>query len=117
MAGRKRSSRSRRHHAKLHPDREAQQRMFVSGGGCQSSVKGKDMGRFGKGLLGGIVATAVMSALMLMKSAMGLMPQLDVIPGGSALVRGMLFGAGAWLVMMVMVMPMAGAGFFGMKWA
>jgi len=75
------------------------------------------MGRFGKGLLGGIVATAVMSALMLMKSAMGLMPQLDVIPGGSALVRGMLFGAGAWLVMMVMVMPMAGAGFFGMKWA
>lgn len=109
------------------------------------------MGNIGKGILGGIVATAVMSALMLMKGAMGVMPQLDVIqmmsmmmgvstamawvvhfmigaiwgllfalaynviPGRSALAKGMLFGAGAWLVMMVMVMPMAGAGFFGMK--
>ena len=109
------------------------------------------MGNIGRGILGGIVATAVMSALMLMKSAMGVMPQLDVIqmmsmmmgvvpgvawvahfmigamwgllfalaynaiPGGSALVKGMLFGVGAWLAMMVMVMPMAGAGFFGMK--
>jgi len=109
------------------------------------------MGRFGKGVMGGIIATAVMSALMLMKSLMGLMPQLDVIqmlsmmmgvapamawavhfgigamwgllfalsfnviPGGGAVAKGMLFGAGAWLVMMVMVMPMAGAGLFGMK--
>ncbi|MEJ7745527.1 MAG: DUF6789 family protein [Luteimonas sp.] len=40
-----------------------------------------------------------------------------VIPGRSSLAKGMLFGAGAWLVVMgmVMVMPMAGAGFFGMK--
>lgn len=109
------------------------------------------MGKIGKGILAGIVATAVMSALMLMKSAMGLMPQLDVIqmlsmmmgisvpmawvvhfgigamwgllfalaysviPGRSAPIKGMLFGAGVWLLMMVMVMPMAGAGFFGMK--
>ncbi len=109
------------------------------------------MESYSKGVLGGIVATAVMSALMLMKSAMGFMPQLDVIqmlstmmsvspviawfvhfgigamwgllfalaynviPGGSALAKGVLFGAGAWLLMMVMVMPMAGAGFFGMK--
>ena len=109
------------------------------------------MGKISKGVLGGIVATAVMTALTLMKNAMGVMPQLDVIqmlstmmgvsivmawvvhfgigamwgvlfalaynviPGGSSLVKGMLFGAGAWLLMMVMVMPMAGAGFFGMK--
>jgi hypothetical protein len=109
------------------------------------------MGNIGKGILGGIVGTAVMSALMLMKSAMGLMPELDVIqmlsgmmgisagiawvihfmigaiwgvlfalsyrviPGGSSVVKGMLFGVGAWLMMMIMVMPMAGAGFFGMK--
>ena len=103
-----------------------------------------------KGILGGIVATAVMSGLMLMKSAMGVMPQLDVIqmlstmmgvstavawmvhfgigamwgalfalayrviPGGTAVVKGMLLLTGAWLVMMIMVMPMAGAGLFGM---
>ena len=109
------------------------------------------MGNIGKGILGGLVGTAVMSALMLMKSAMGLMPELDVIqmlsgmmgvsagiawvihfmigaiwgvlfalsyrviPGGSSVVKGMLFGVGAWLMMMIMVMPMAGAGFFGMK--
>lgn len=105
----------------------------------------------GKGMIGGIAATAVLSGLMLMKSAMGVMPQLDVIqmlsmmmgvslavawmlhfgigamwgvlyalgyrliPGGSAVAKGLLFGAGAWLLMMVMVMPMAGAGLFGMK--
>ena len=104
----------------------------------------------GKGILGGIVATAVLSGLMLMKNAMGIMPQLDiikmlssmmgvsmavawmahfgigamwgalfalayrVIPGGTAVVKGMLLLTGAWLVMMVMVMPMAGAGLFGM---
>jgi len=109
------------------------------------------MEKFGQGVLSGIVATAVMAALMLMKSAVGFMPQLDVIqmlsgmmgisaamawvvhfgigaiwgllfalaynviPGGNAPVKGMLFGAAAWLAMMVMVMPMAGGGFFAMK--
>ena len=108
------------------------------------------MGNISKGIVGGLAGTAVMSALMLMKNAMGVMPQLDVIhmlsgmmsvpaaiawvihfmigaiwgvlfalsykaiPGGSSVVKGMLFGVGAWLLMMVMVMPMAGAGFFGM---
>lgn len=108
------------------------------------------MGNFGKGILGGLVGTAVLSALMLMKTAMGVMPQLDVIrmlagmmgissamawgihfmigaiwgvlfalsfraiPGGGPVVKGIVFGMVAWLMMMVMVMPMAGAGFFGM---
>jgi len=39
----------------------------------------------------------------------------DAIPGGSALVKGVAFGIAAWLAMMIMVMPMAGAGFFGMS--
>lgn len=39
----------------------------------------------------------------------------DRIPGGSSIVRGVVFGAGAWLLMMIMVMPMAGAGFFGLQ--
>lgn len=36
------------------------------------------------------------------------------IPGKSPLVKGLVFGTAAWLLMMVLVMPMAGAGFFGL---
>ena len=36
------------------------------------------------------------------------------LPGPPA-VRGMLFSAGAWLVMMIIVMPMAGTGLFGLS--
>jgi uncharacterized membrane protein YagU involved in acid resistance len=35
------------------------------------------------------------------------------LPGGPV-ARGMIFGIGAWLLMMVLVMPLAGAGFFGL---
>ena len=38
-----------------------------------------------------------------------------VIPGGNAIVKGMVFGIAAWLGMMILVMPMAGAGIFGMN--
>lgn len=37
-----------------------------------------------------------------------------MIPGGSAVTKGIMFGVAAWLGMMIMVMPMAGAGVFGM---
>ncbi|MDA3859476.1 MAG: hypothetical protein PF480_14895 [Roseovarius sp.] len=103
------------------------------------------------GLVAGFSATIVLSALMIAKAMMGVMPGLDVIamlsmmmgtsavmgwlahfmigtvawgggfaliydwiPGGNALIKGVVFGVAAWLGMMVMVMPMAGAGFFGM---
>ena len=105
-----------------------------------------------KGVVAGFAATVVLSALMVMKSLMGLMPELDTvamltnmmgasspvmgwiahffigaviwgglfawlngnIPGGSQWLKGIIFGVGAWLLMMIAVMPMAGAGFFGM---
>ena len=104
------------------------------------------------GLLAGFIATVVLSALMVMKSLMGTMPDLDVIamlsgmmgaplaigwiahfvigtvfwgegfailydkiPGGSAMQRGVVFGIAAWLLMMILIMPMAGAGLFGMS--
>ena len=105
-----------------------------------------------KGVVAGFAATVVLSALMVMKSLMGLMPELNTvamltnmmgasspvmgwiahfvigaviwgglfallnanIPGGSQWLKGTIFGVGAWLVMMIAVMPMAGAGFFGM---
>jgi hypothetical protein len=106
-----------------------------------------------KGLVAGFVATVVLSALMVMKSMMGLMPELDVIAmlskmmgnsspaigwvahfmigtvvwgglfawldpylsGKSHWLKGITFGIGAWLMMMIAVMPMAGAGLFGMN--
>jgi len=110
------------------------------------------MNNIGKGLIAGFVATVVLSMLMLMKSAMGLMPELDVVamlsgmmgtgpamgwlghfmigtvawgglfgliepslPGEGYWLKGIVLGVGAWLLMMAMVMPMAGAGFFGMN--
>tara|TARA_R110001583_G_scaffold16561_11_gene67824 strand:+ start:7584 stop:8030 length:447 start_codon:yes stop_codon:yes gene_type:complete len=38
-----------------------------------------------------------------------------MIPGSSAVVKGVVFGVAAWLGMMIVVMPMAGAGLFGMN--
>lgn len=110
------------------------------------------MDRIGKGMIAGFVATAVLSMMMVAKSAMGLMPQLDIIrmmsgmmgssaamawvvhfligtvlwgaifawldphlPGGSHWLKGVVFGLGAWLLMMVLMMPMAGAGLFGLQ--
>ena len=106
-----------------------------------------------KGMVAGFVATVVLSALMMMKTMMGVMPELDVIamltkiigassnaigwiahfmigavvwgglfawlgpnlPGRRHWTKGIVLGIGAWLLMMVAVMPMADAGFFGIK--
>ncbi|MBW6507231.1 MAG: hypothetical protein K0B00_10840 [Rhodobacteraceae bacterium] len=104
------------------------------------------------GLVAGFVATAVLSVLMVAKTMMGVMPELDVakmlgmmmgtgeamgwvghfmigtiawggafavlngvIPGGGQVGKGIVFGIVAWLMMMIAVMPMAGAGLFGMN--
>jgi hypothetical protein len=37
------------------------------------------------------------------------------IPAQAAAIKGVLFGTAAWLLMMIMVMPMAGAGLFGLQ--
>lgn len=105
-----------------------------------------------KGMIAGFVGTVVLSMLMIAKSMMGIMPQLDVIgmlsgmmsvsaamgwiihfligtiiwgggfavingliPGGNQVVKGIIFGIFAWLIMMVAIMPMAGAGFLGLN--
>lgn len=112
------------------------------------------MERIGKGLLAGLVATIVLSALMVMKSKMGIMPELDLptmlagmmgspgnvalgwavhfmigivgygvvmalldepLPGDSSTAHGVLIAFVGWLVMMIALMPMAGAGLFAMK--
>jgi len=107
-----------------------------------------------KGLLAGLVATIVLSLLMVLKAMMGLMPQLDLpkmlagmmgspdmpivgwvvhfaigivvygvaiaalgskLPGSSRVGHGVMLGIIGWLIMMVVLMPMAGAGLFGMN--
>ncbi len=105
-----------------------------------------------RGLLAGFAATVALSALMVAKGMMGLMPELNVIrmlgamtgggpivgwiahfvigtvfwgigfawlypkiPGRKAWIKGVLFGLGAWVLMMLLVMPMAGAGLFGLR--
>ena len=37
------------------------------------------------------------------------------LPGGNQIMKGIVFGVVAWLLMMLLVMPMAGAGMFGMS--
>lgn len=113
--------------------------------------------RIGKGILAGFIATIALSALMIIKTTMGMMPHLnaiemidmmahgligtpavplvgwllhfmigslawgilfallfDSIPLTSPIGKGLAFATAAWLLMMVMVMPMAGAGIFGL---
>ncbi|AJY27142.1 putative membrane protein (plasmid) [Burkholderia thailandensis 34] len=115
-----------------------------------SNATQSDKPASGRGILAGFVATVVLSILMVMKHAMGVMPELDPIgmishmlgmstplvgwvmhfmigivwgiafaltsrmfPGAFWL-KGMLFAVAPWLIMMVIMMPMAGAGLFGL---
>jgi Family of unknown function (DUF6789) len=103
-----------------------------------------------KGMVAGLVATLVLSGLMLINSATGFMPEINIIRWLTALgtlsvpaawmdhfivgvivwgllfavydgaasgpqpwLKGIIFGVFSWLMMMVMFMPLAGAGFFG----
>ena len=113
--------------------------------------------RIAKGILAGFVATVALSAMMVLKAKMGMLPQMNAIkmlaamahsfmgtpvipvvgwllhfiigsivwgflfallyeriPTQTPAVKGLIFGTAAWLLMMIMVMPMAGAGLFGL---
>ena len=105
-----------------------------------------------KGMVAGLVATLVLSGLLLLKGTMNLVPELSIISllmglGSIPLVqawmdhfivgvvawglafgaydslasrpahwlKGIIFGVFAWVVMMVLFMPLAKAGVFGWK--
>ena len=105
-----------------------------------------------RGMLAGFVATLVLSGLLLLKSTMDLVPELNIIRllvslGSITVVqawmdhfivgvvvwgllfgvydslatrpahwlKGIIFGVFAWLVMMVVFMPLAKAGIFGFR--
>ena len=109
------------------------------------------------GLIAGFIATVVLSILMVAKSSMGLMPQLNPIEDivqvahlltgmtlplpfgwighfllgtvvwgiiyaalqaslpGAPIVKGLFFGALAWLAMMIIFTPLAGHGVFALS--
>ena len=112
------------------------------------------MKSFSKAMMAGLVATVVLSIVMVMKSVMGIMPELDLprmiagmmgmpnepavgwavhfmigvvgygvalalldnhLPGENRVWHGVLIAIGGWLIMMVMLMPMAGVGLLGMN--
>lgn len=116
------------------------------------------MNRYAAGAVAGLAATVLLSALMLLKSSLGMLPQFNAIamlagmanqyaglpatpmvgwvihlligtllwgllfawlepriPGGADTVRGILFSIGTWVLMMVIVMPLAGVGLFGLQ--
>lgn len=66
----------------------------------------------GTGLIGGwvihfLIGTVVWGVLFALL--------VERIPGDSTWLKGILFGVGAWVLMMVLVLPMAGAGLFGLN--
>jgi hypothetical protein len=110
-----------------------------------------------KGVIAGFIATLVLTALMMMKKMMGVMPELDpvhmmsvmaaqkmgmetnmmvgwvmhfmigavawggafavlnnILPTQNQMIKGIILGIGAWLIMMVGPMVMAGNGLFGL---
>lgn len=109
------------------------------------------------GLIAGFIATVILSILMIAKSSVGLLPQLNPIEDivhvaenptgmtlplpfgwighfvvgtavwgviyaalqaslpGAPVVKGLIFGALAWLVMMIIFMPLAGHGLFALS--
>jgi hypothetical protein len=103
------------------------------------------------GVIAGVIATMLLSLLMMMKGKMGVMPGLDIIsmlagmmggalalgwtmhfmvgagygilfgaannklPAKSLVGKGVILGIAGWLLMMLALMPMMGAGLFAMN--
>lgn len=109
------------------------------------------MRKLSRGMAAGLVATLVLSALMIVNAVFGLLPQVDVIgllaeattasrafgwvvhlvigivvwggpfarlyayiPGSNPVRKGVVFATAGWLVMMLVVLPLAGVGLFGL---
>jgi hypothetical protein len=116
------------------------------------AFKDSSMNTITRGMVAGLVATILLSAIMMGEFAMRVMPALDpvcmianiistsmamgwvihfmigtiiwgdpfagvhkVLSGSQPWIKGAIFGVGASLLMMVAVMPMTGAGLFGMQ--
>ena len=105
-----------------------------------------------RGMLAGLVATLVLSGILILKGNLGLWPELNIIrlltnlgsiqtvaawmdhfivgvvvwgllfgafdsmwENGAYWLKGLIFGVFAWLLMMILFMPLAKVGWFGTK--
>jgi len=62
-----------------------------------------------------IVGWVVHIMIGMLAWGLGFVAVSKYLPGRTDLAKGISFGIAAWALMMLMVMPMAGAGFFGLK--
>jgi len=65
----------------------------------------------GTGPLGGWVAHFVIGSIAW---GIGFVLLFPLLPGKAPWLKGVVFAIGAWILMMLIIMPMAGAGLFGM---
>jgi hypothetical protein len=77
-----------------------------------------DMPKMIAGMLGAADQPAIGWAVHVMIGVVGyglaFAALADRLPGRSRAAQGMMLAFGGWLIMMIMLMPMAGGGFFGM---
>jgi hypothetical protein len=115
-------------------------------------MRGSNVDSIGRGLVAGLVATVALAIVLVVKQAIGLMPQVDLVSilaraigfqsiaaGWSAhmivgilfwgplfvwadrkmffahWINGLLFASVVWLGVMLVIMPLAGEGAFGLK--
>jgi len=106
-----------------------------------------------KGIVAGFCATVVLTLIMVVKFAAGVIPQVNLaalmsglltapvyvgwgvhfvigtliwgplfavlaprIPGSTAIIKGVLFAMAAWVLMQLLVLPVAGMGLFGVAY-
>ena len=62
-----------------------------------------------------IVGWIVHFMIRMLAWGLGFVAVSRYLPGKTDLTRGISFGVAAWAMMMLVIMPMAGAGFFGLK--
>jgi hypothetical protein len=68
-------------------------------------------GILGTGLAGGWLAHFIIGTIFWGGLFGWLAPH---VPGGSSWLKGTIFSVGPWILMMILVMPLAGAGLFGL---
>jgi len=117
----------------------------------QISDRGDFMQTLPRGFVAGLIATGVLSAVLLIQASLGALPQVNMIamlatlvsasmlvgwiahfvigallwgllyaliypriPGRGPVAKALAFAVGAWLAMMILLLPATGAGLFGL---
>ncbi len=62
-----------------------------------------------------VVGWAIHFMIGMLAWGLGFVAVFSILPGATDITRGISFGVAAWFLMMLAVMPMAGAGLFGLN--